>query len=69
MSVQIEVTLKPFKVPNFAIAEHPIRPRQEGMQESVQYSLSELSSEALAALCEQFTVGVFEKAGKQRPLK
>lgn len=67
MKAKIEITLKPFQVPNFVLTEQEAGLRQEGMIESPKYALSELSAETLDALCEQFTNEVFKKAGKQRP--
>ena len=67
MKATIEVKLKPFQVPNLVLTEAEPKPRQEGMTEAPKYALSELDSETLEALCEQFTKAVFEKAGKRRP--
>ena len=67
MLMTIEVKLKPFSVPNFVIVEVESNPRQEGFKESPKYSLSDLDANTLEKLCEEFTVEVFKKAGKQRP--
>lgn len=59
--------LKPFVVPNFAIAETPPRKRQDGMQEAPSFPLSELTEQALSDLCDDFRKRVFDKAGKKDP--
>lgn len=61
MKVKIDVTLKPFQVPNYVLTG------DGGLQESPKYALSELTPDVLEALCEEFTQAVFKKAGKQRP--
>jgi hypothetical protein len=63
MSVEVMV-IKPFDVPDFVIAKGRLNPYHEGT-----YSLSELSSEILAEMCEEFRRRVFEKAGKVLPIK
>lgn len=67
MKAAIEVKLKPFRVPNFVLAEAEAKPRQAGMTESPKYALRELDAGTLETLCEEFTRSVFEKAGKRRP--
>jgi hypothetical protein len=67
MKATIEVKLRPFTVPNFVLVESRAAPRQEGFTESPKYALSELDSDTLDFLCEQFACAVFEKAGKPRP--
>ena len=55
--------LQPFTVPNFVLVQMPARPRQEGFREGLKFALSELDADTLAALCDQFRLTVFAKAG------
>jgi hypothetical protein len=61
MKVQLEVKIKDFTVPNYVIEQ------TEGEELGRSIPLSALDSNTLAAMCEEFTRQVFEKAGKQRP--
>jgi hypothetical protein len=63
----IKIKLKPFSVPNFVAPIMPARPRQEGSTLSNGIPIAELDAATLAEMCEEFTQGVFEKAGKERP--
>ena len=67
MTITKELELVPFSIPNFVIAKMPPRPRQEGMAESPKFNLSEVSSEELAKLCDQFRRDIFQKANKRDP--
>ncbi len=67
MKVSVDVTLRPFTVPNFVLIEEKERPRSEGFVEPQKFALGDLSSETLEKLCEEFTDSVFKKAGKNRP--
>ena len=69
MAIEIRIQLRPFTIPNFVIAEGRINPRQEGFKELPSYPLSELSSDTLDEMCEEFRRGVFAKAGKELPVK
>jgi len=68
MKVKIEVDLKPFGIPNFVIVKQEPGLKQDGLQESKQYKISELDSGTLLKMCEEFKISVFEKAGKKVPL-
>lgn len=69
MKVEIEVELKPFRVPDFAQIDSSQKLNQEGFTPMEYYPLSELTAEALESMCEEFTKSVFEKAGKSMPPK
>jgi len=62
-----DVELLPFRVPNYVIQKMPVRPRQEGFHEAPKYHLSELDTETLISLCDQFKVAVLIKAGQPDP--
>ena len=64
MSIHVKVNLQPMRTPNHVLTEAKPGLRQEGFKETPKYALSELSEEALDALCVQFRKDVFEKAGK-----
>lgn len=57
----IEVTLRPFTVPNFVLCERP----DDGPEPC--YPLSEVDAITLDRLCNEFRDAVFAKAGKQQP--
>ena len=67
MKVNIEVKLKPFQVPNFVLVEPTPGRRDEGMKEPSKFHLSDLDSDSLAKLCDEFRKQVFAKAGKTEP--
>lgn len=67
MKTKIEVELQPFSVPNYVLTVQEPRPKQDGIQETPKYHLSELSPETLDRLCDEFRDAVFEKAGKRKP--
>lgn len=67
MKATISVTLQPFAVPNFVLAEPKTGSRSEGMVETPKYPLSDLDPETLDDLCDQFRRDVFKKAGKTPP--
>ena len=60
------VSLRLYAVP-FTVPETVTLRTTEGPD--VQVSLSEISSEELDALCEEFAEGIFQCAGKCRPPK
>jgi hypothetical protein len=60
--IKTEVALRPFRVPNYVLAECPTKPREFGFTEPPKYHLSELSIETLEALCYQFRKDVLAKA-------
>lgn len=59
MKTTIEVTLKPFTVPNFVVVES--MPGKDGLP------LSALDSLTLDRMCSEFRIAVFKKAGKEQP--
>jgi hypothetical protein len=68
MSVEMKVKVKPFDVPNFVIQEVTTPGlKQDGFREAPKYSVKELDSELLSALCDRFREDVFSKAGKIDP--
>lgn len=64
MKASIELTLRPFTVPNFVIAESPEKPG-EGPDGS--FPLSMIDASTLDRLCSDFRDAVFKKAGKEQP--
>lgn len=67
MEVKIKVKLKSFTVPNYVITEggaHKVG--GDEFVDPLKYRLSELDSETLEKLCEEFTRAVFKKASKPR---
>ena len=64
MTAKIQVELKPFAAPNFAIAVEP-----HGVEKKTAYALCELDEETLDAMCDEFRTEVFKKAGKEPILR
>jgi hypothetical protein len=60
----INLTLKPFPVPTEVTIDMPAGKREDGAKPLPTLKLADLSEDALAALCEEFTNAVFEAAGK-----
>ena len=61
MKVNIEIELKPFNVPNFVvIVDNKEHSRTEG---AATLTLSEVGSENLHIMCNEFRASVFKKAG------
>jgi len=67
--MKYEIEIKPFTVPNFVIPKMPAGKRQDGFNPSEKTSIpiTDLHPEALASLCEDFRIAVFEKAGCKDP--
>ena len=61
------IELCPFQIPNFVRPVMPARPRQDGFQDLPGIPLSDLSDETLDAMCNEFKIGVFKKAGRPLP--
>ena len=59
--MKIEVKLKPFTVPNFALAE------TKTSEAPPSFPLADLSVEALDELCTRFRRDVFNKVGRRDP--
>jgi hypothetical protein len=62
MKATLEMELKPFGTPNFAVAE-----RHEPGDDERSFPLSLLDPYTLERMCDEFRTAVFKKAGKQRP--
>ncbi len=58
----VKLKLRPFMIPNYVLADAPPRPRQEGLQETPKFHLSELDDETLEELCAEFRRGVLARA-------
>jgi hypothetical protein len=67
VKASIEVELQPFTTPNFVLTVQPPRPKQEGFVETPKLALSDLDSNTLERMCDDFRSEVFKKAGKSRP--
>jgi hypothetical protein len=67
MKATLQVELQPFKTPNFVLAVQKPGKREDGMQETPSYPLSDLDSLTLDKLCRDFRDEVFRKAGKEQP--
>jgi len=67
MKATLEVELQPFQTPNFVRAKVKPGKREDGIQETPCYPLSDLDPYTLAKLCDQFRAEIFKKAGKQQP--
>lgn len=64
----IELKLKPFRVPNYAIVELPPGKREEGFTEAPKFHLFDMEAETLSSMCDRFRTDVFDKAGKRDPV-
>lgn len=62
--VNINIKLKPFDIPDQVSVESKPGRRQDGIVMSPTFLLSELESDVLADLCQDFVDGVFTKARK-----
>ena len=62
-----KIKLRPFQVPNFALAEQSPGERQDGFKQAPSFALKDLESHTLAQLCRDFRAAVFAKAGKVDP--
>ncbi len=67
MKATLEVELKPFQTPNFVSAAGLPGKREDGIQETQSYPLSDLDPHTLAKMCDQYRSEVFKKAGKVPP--
>lgn len=65
VTIKTEIKLRPFGTPNFVIPVGLPGRRQDGFKEMSSIPLSELSSETLGILCNEFRKEVFQKAGKE----
>ena len=62
--IMLEIELNPFVVPESVLVKSKPGLRQEGIKQSVRYSLSELDEKTLDQLCVEFRASIFSKAGK-----
>lgn len=62
--VKIEQELSPFTISNFVRVKTKPRLRQEGFKESPALPLSEVPTETLEAMCDEFRLAVLTKAAK-----
>jgi hypothetical protein len=67
MKAALTVELHPFQTPNFVRAVGKTGLRQDGIQETPSYPLSDLDPETLDRLCSDFRAAVFRRAGKEQP--
>lgn len=64
---KIEIELIPFRVPNCAIQKGFPGKRQDGLKEAKTYALSNLATDTLSEMCDEFRAEIFKKAGKEDP--
>lgn len=64
MNATIQMKLKPFQVPNYAVIEMPPRPKQEGVRELPPVPVADLAPDALRELAQQWLTELYRKAGK-----
>lgn len=68
MKVNIEIELKPFQTPNFALVlNRKERDGEFGGPEETSIPLSKLDAITLDKMCDEFRSEVFRKAGKTPP--
>lgn len=67
MKAKIDVTLKPFTVPNFVLVEDPRPPDGTVEREAGSFPLEMVDPETLDRLCDDFKTAVFAKAKKSPP--
>lgn len=60
----MNLELQPFPVPTEVFIKMPPGKKEDGPKSLPTLKLSDLSDEALAALCEEFCNAVYEAAGK-----
>lgn len=69
MSIKIKVRLRPFRVPNYVLADEKARPKENGFQEPMNFHLSAIDADALSDMCHEFRANVFKKAMQADPDK
>lgn len=62
-SISVNLKLRPFGTPNYAIAEMP----PLGDNPPISFHLSELSPGVLSNMCDEWRREVFKKAGRKDP--
>ena len=65
--MKLNVELNNWIVPNYVSQKMTVGLRQDGIKEPLKFSLSELDSETLSGLCDEFRREIFRKAGKTDP--
>lgn len=63
MEVSIKLKVKPFRVPNFVLADK----ESSDPSNDTKFALCDLDSMTLEKLCDEFIDEVFRKAKKERP--
>lgn len=63
MKANVEITLVPFRVPNYVLSVNEV-----DNDEAAKFHLKELSPEVLDELCQKFRDEVFKKAEKTKPV-
>ena len=66
---EMNIKLRPFNVPNFAIKEAKPGRRQDGMTQPQSFHLSEVDADTLSEMCDEFRAAVFAKAKTTDPRK
>lgn len=64
MTAVIELKLKPWQAPSYALVDSPPGGRQDGLKPLASVHVSELSPDALTQLAEQWLTDLYKKAGK-----
>lgn len=67
MKITIATEIQPFQVPHVVHAVVKQHRREDVIQAVPCYQLSDLDSDTLARLCDEFRDEVFRKAGKEQP--
>jgi len=60
------ILLRPFRVPNFVLAESKSGRKEDGLKETPKYPLRDLSESILNQLCDQFRKDILRRASEQR---
>lgn len=63
----MNIKLKPFGTPSFAILIMPAGKRQDGFTPTDGIPLREIDAEELSDMCDAFRAEIFKKAGKPDP--
>jgi hypothetical protein len=63
----IQLKLKPWMAPNFAVPERPPGRREDGVHFDTGIPISSLPVDVLSQMCDDWRAEVFRKAGKKDP--
>jgi hypothetical protein len=63
----MNIKLKRWQAPSYALGEAPVGRRQDGFTEGPKWHVSEVDADSLSVLCDQFREDVFAKARKVDP--